>query len=205
MIDRAWATGLLSQQIWCWGQDVKRPEGNWLLEIGFDRTTPPEHRKECSSVYTLAFNDRTRITLRGFGIYIGDDLRGGMFIERYGFTPKYSSKSRLECPPWSTNDLPDFQFPDAPQRDPTAMLLLDLLDWIRQYELEVVKRLGIDYRRNTLIQWNNGKRPFIPAEQIASSWRELTIAIAANPDAWISLNADQPISSGNRAEEGSEQ
>ena len=25
------AIGLLSQQLWCWGCDILRPEGNWLL------------------------------------------------------------------------------------------------------------------------------------------------------------------------------
>lgn len=35
------AISLLSQQAWCWGRDVIRPEGNWLVEIGFDRVEPP--------------------------------------------------------------------------------------------------------------------------------------------------------------------
>ena len=29
------AINLLSQQIWCWGKDIEKSEGNWLLEIGF--------------------------------------------------------------------------------------------------------------------------------------------------------------------------
>lgn len=190
MIDRDWAAGLLSQQIWCWGQDVKRSEGNWLLEIGFQRTAPPEHRKECSSVYTLSLSEKTRVVLRGFGVYIGDDRRGGVFIERYGFTPKHSPKSRLECPPWSGDDLPTFELPTDKQRDATAMLLLELLDWIRQYEYDVVTDLGIDYRRETLTKWNNGKRLFYPAEQMASSWRKLSIALAADPSTWLSCSSD---------------
>lgn len=188
MIDKHWATGLLSQQIWCWGQDVKRAEGNWLHEIGFQRARPPEHRKECSSVYTLAISDQSQIVLRGFGVYIGDDTKGGLLIERYGFTPKYSASSRLECPPWSDTDMPVFLAPLPQQRDKTAMLLLDLLDWIRQYECDVVSRLGIEYRRATLVQWNNGKRPFTPAERLASSWRKLSQVIAADVDTWVPVD-----------------
>jgi hypothetical protein len=184
-IDKQWATDLLSQQIWCFGQDVIRPAGNWLLEIGFQRTPPPEHREECSSVYTLPIRDQARIVLRGFGIYFGDDDRGGLFIERYGFSPKVSADPRLECPPWSNSDMPAFHTPNTRQRDNTAMMLLELLDWIRQYECRVAARLGIQYRRDSLVHWNNGKRPFIPAEQIASSWRKLSQVIAADVNAWV--------------------
>ena len=35
------AVGLLSQQIWCWGRDILRSEGNWLLHQGFTRLEPP--------------------------------------------------------------------------------------------------------------------------------------------------------------------
>ena len=37
------AEALLSQQIWCWGCDIMRPNGNWLIEIGFKRIEPPNH------------------------------------------------------------------------------------------------------------------------------------------------------------------
>ena len=47
------AVGLLSQQIWCWGKDILRSEGNWLLHQGFTRLEPPVDREDCSSVYTL--------------------------------------------------------------------------------------------------------------------------------------------------------
>lgn len=190
MIDRSGAIALLSQQIWCWGQDVQRPEGNWLLEIGFQREKPPENRKECSSVYTLAINDRIRLVLRGFGVYLGDDRRGGLFIERFGFTPKYSIHPRLECPPWSDRDMPVFRCPTAQQRDEVAMMLLELIDWIRQYECDIVSHLGIDYRRDSLVKWNNGKRQTIPAEQMATSWRKLSLTIAADVNSWVPLDCD---------------
>lgn len=192
-INRDWAAGLLNQQIWCWGQDVKRPEGNWLLESGFQRENPPEHRKECSSVYTLAINEQARIVLRGFGVYLGDDNRGGMFIERFGFSPKFSSSARLECPPWSDADLPVFHSPKPDERIHTAILVLHLLDWIRQYEFDIVAKLGIAYRRETLAKWNNGKRLFIPAEQLASSWRKLSLAFAANTHTWIPIRANTEL------------
>jgi hypothetical protein len=195
MTDRSWAAALMSQQIWCWGQDVKRPEGNWLAEIGFVRNPPPEHRKDCSSVYTLAIGPTRRIVLRGFGVYIGDDEVGGLFIERYGFAPKFSPMSNLACPPWSDKDLPAFDTPKRGQQCDCMILLLRLLDWIRDYEFDLTSRLGIDYRKNTIAKWNNGKRLFIPAEQMASSWRKLSMLIVGNFDQWIlrSCKATSPV------------
>lgn len=185
MIDRTWAAALLSQQIWCWGQDVKRPEGNWLTEIGFIRNPPPKHREGCSSVYTLAIGPTRRIVLRGFGVYIGDDEVGGLFIERFGFAPKFSPQSNLACPSWSDEDLPFFDTPTNGQRCDCVILLIRLLDWIREYEFDLTSRLGIEYRKNTIARWNNGKRLCIPAEQMATSWRKLSMLITSNIDQWI--------------------
>jgi len=105
------AAGLLSQQIWCWGQDIKRPEGNWLLEIGFERTTPPANQKDCASVYRLKLSAGQRLILRGFGVFFGDDRQGGIFIERYGFSPQFTIHSRLVGDPWFCEDLPPMRPP----------------------------------------------------------------------------------------------
>ena len=63
-------------------------------------------------------------------------------------------------------------------------MMLELIDWIRSYEVTIVERLGIEYRRSTLIKWDNGKRPIIPPEEMASAWRELSFRVAANFDAY---------------------
>jgi hypothetical protein len=62
---------------------------------------------------------------------------------------------------------------------------LDLIDWIRSYELTIVERLGIEYRRSTLLEWDNGERPIFPAEQMAAAWRELSFRVAADCDAYL--------------------
>ena len=180
----AHAVGLLSQQAWCWGRDVLRPEGNWLLEVGFDRIEPPADRKDCSSVYSLELPHQRCVVLRGFGVFYGHGQRGGVFLPRYEFAPRYTTAPTLECPPWSDEDLPDLNPPTELQRNVCASLVLDLIDWIRSYEVNVVQRLGIEYRRRALVKWNNGERPFIPAEKIASAWRELSFQVAAKFDAY---------------------
>lgn len=176
------AVGLLSQQCWCWGRDVLRPGGNWLLEIGSERIEPPADGEDCSSVYSLQLPGDRRVVLRGFGVFFGDAQRGGVFLPRYEFEPKYTTQLELECPPWSGDDLPELRVPARSQRGVCAALVLELLDWIRHYEVDVVERLGIEYRRATLLKWNNGKRHFTPAESVASAWRTLSIQVAANFD-----------------------
>ncbi|MDG2382245.1 MAG: hypothetical protein P8N76_11290 [Pirellulaceae bacterium] len=178
------AVDLLSQQAWCWGRDILRPEGNWLLEIGFDRIEPPADRKECSSVYSRELPRGRCVVLRGFGAFYGDCRRGGVFLPRYEFRPRYTKHATLERPPWSDADLPKLNWPTESQRTCCASLTLDLIDWIRTYETNIVEFLGIEYRRSTLDKWDNGKRT-IPAEEMARAWRVLGVAIAEDVRALI--------------------
>jgi hypothetical protein len=180
------AAGLLNQQTWCWGRDIVRPEGNWLVTLGFERLSPPHERKGCSSVYFLELGRGRCVVLRGFGVFFGDSNRGGVFLPRYEFAPRYTLQSTLDCPPWSDADLPQLRLPTAENRYRCASLLLDLIDWIREYEVDVVQKLGLSYRRAVLTKWSNGRRPFIPAEQFASAWRELSFRVAGNFDAFVS-------------------
>ncbi len=171
---------LLSQQVWCWGRDIFRPEGNWLLEIGFDRIEPPADRKDCSSVYTLAMPRRRCVVLRGFGVFYGDGQWGGVFLPRFKFQPRYTIQATLDCPPWSDVDLPTLNTPTESQRHACTMLTLDLIDWIHHYEVNIVDQLGLAYRRSTLLKRQNGSQPFVPAENFAAAWRELSYQVASN-------------------------
>ena len=92
------AVGLLSQQVWCWGRDILRPEGNWLLQNGFVCIKPPAERDGCSSVYTLQLPRGRCVVLRGFGAFYGDQRCGGVFLPRYEFRPRYTKHATLEHP-----------------------------------------------------------------------------------------------------------
>lgn len=137
-------------------------------------------------MYRLNLADGQSVVLRGFGIFFGDPNRGGVFLPRYEFTPRYTLQSTLDCPPWSDADLPQMRVPTAEHRYRCATLLLDLIDWIREYEVNIVQQLGLSYRSAVLTKWNNGKRTLIPAEQFASGWRELSFRVAGNFDAFVS-------------------
>ena len=174
------AAGLLSQQLWCWGQDILRPQGNWLIELGFNRMPPPIERQDCASVYSLPLSAGKRIVLRGFGLFFGDDAKGGVFLERYAFQPQFTNQSRLTFDSWSCQDIPALRRPEGSDRSVCRLMMMELIDWIIGYEMLVMVRLGMDYRRETLLSWNNGRRWFLPAEQMMSQWRKLSIDIGAN-------------------------
>lgn len=179
------AANLLSQQVWCWGRDILRPQGNWLVEMGFTRIEPPVDREDCSSVYALELPRGKHVVLRGFGAFYGDRQRGGVFLPRYKFRPRYTAKGTLDCPPWSDAELPKLTEPADSQRSCCMSLTLELIDWIRTYEVNVVECLGIEYRRSTLTEWDNGERSVVPAEKIASAWRELSLLVASYSDVFL--------------------
>ncbi len=52
-------------------------------------------------------------------------------------------------------------------------MLTDLIDWIIGYEQKLTAKLGIDYRKSTIKQWDNGKRRIIDAEDIVLEWKIL--------------------------------
>ncbi len=167
------AASLLNQQIWCWGRDVLRPEGNWLVEIGFERIEPPATHEDCSSVYILNLPRGKSVVLRGFGLFYGDPRHGGVFLPRYQFLPQYTTCDTLERPPWSKAELPEFDTPTESERARCISLAVDAIEWIRAYEANVVEVLGLEYRRSTLVKWDNGKRIVLPAEAMVPTWQAL--------------------------------
>ena len=172
------AKNLLSQQIWCWGRDIQRVEGNWLTEIGFERIEPPSDREGCHSVYSLKLPDGQCIVLRGYGLFYENNQNGGIFVPRYEFLPYYTKYSELDCQPWTKQDLGDLDHLKEEMIPDCVALLKDLIDWIQTYEEFIVQHLGIEYRRKILGEWDNGERLIIPAEEVVSNWQSLSLMIS---------------------------
>ncbi len=175
-----WAADLLNQQIWCWGKDVEFPDDNLLLRFGFDRFEKPPGMS-AASMYRLQLSPETRIVLRGFGVFCGDDRWGGMFIHRFKFEPKLCVETDL-VDAWASSDLPGLEFPRPNQITSCKRLLLTLTDWIRSYETWIARQLGPVYRRSTLRDWAPEGKEVFAAEQMASAWRMLTQQLADAPD-----------------------
>ena len=171
--ERSDAADLFSQQIWCWGRDILRKEGNWLIEQGFDVVCAPEEKVRSKKIYSLSLPNFKNLILRGFGALFSDPNYGTIFLPRYDFRPKYTKSTELDKPPWDIGDLPEFQLPVESEIKFCRLMLIDLIDWIIGYENNVINKLGIKYRDGTITDWDNGKKRIIPAKEIIPRWVEI--------------------------------
>ena len=174
------AARLLSQQVWCWGRDIERPDGNWLMEIGFERIEPTFKCEDCDSIYSLKLPNGKRVMLRAFGVFYGNNQKEGIFLPRYDFLPKYSRKLNLKNPPWEKKDLPELNFPIPSELPNCVSLVRELVSWIRNYEENVVNILGLDYRKSTLLEWIKIRGSIISAEDMLPEWNFLESQISGN-------------------------
>ena len=172
------ASRLLSQQVWCWGRDIERSEGNWLMEIGFDRIEPEFKCDHCDSIYTLELPSGKRVMLRAFGVFYGNNQKEGIYLPRYDFLPKYSRRLNIKNPPWEKKDLPKLNYPNNLEVSNCIFLVSELVNWIRTYEENVVNILGLDYRKSTLLEWIKIRGLVIPAEDMVSEWKFLETQIS---------------------------
>jgi hypothetical protein len=180
---RKLAINLLDQQMWCWGQDALFREGNLLVSYGFQRLERPRGQ-EGSSLYRLEQSASRRILLRGFGVFIGDDQLGGMFLQRFNFDPRVTPQSDLVRPAWLPSDLPRLVKPNSERQDKSCQsLLADLFSWNCQYEEWVQQSVGLDYRTAVARDWKKrGNASFTSARLMPSTWLRLRNRVLSNPD-----------------------
>ena len=165
------AVKLLSQQVWCWGRDIERIEGNWLEEIGFERIEPTFRCENYDSIYSLELSNGKRVILRAFGVFYGNNQKEGIYLPRYEFLPKYLRQFNIINLPWEKNDLPELHFPNNSEVSNCVRLVTELVNWIRTYEENVANILGLDYRKSTLYEWQKIVGSIIPAKNMISEWR----------------------------------
>jgi hypothetical protein len=158
----------LNQQCWVWGQDVRRAEGNLLLEFGFARRSA-EDGSLASSQYTLEVREGVCLRLWGYGLYFGETQGSGIYLNRFEFLPRAAVSDGER---WHGVS----EFAELAVAADTV-LLEEALCSIADYERWVLRTLGISYRRVCLAGW--GKRQLAPAtapagwEHLASSLNSL--------------------------------
>ena len=81
-------TTLLDQQLWCWGQDIRRAEGNALLAYRFTKHRAPEG-KPGSTAYEWRGSGRSRVILWGFGLFYGDGDHRSHMIQKTERNPTH--------------------------------------------------------------------------------------------------------------------
>lgn len=165
---------LLNQQCWLWGQDIRREDGNLLLQYGFERTRPPEGVSG-STQYTLQLASDRCVRLWGFGIYFGG--KTGIYLNRYEFI----TRSATLADTWQSADSMK-RLPRCSRMD----LIAEAADWIAQYETWVLRQAGLAYRSRALSKWEAAVS--VPS-CVALSWQSLSRRVKATALQGLSAEA----------------
>jgi hypothetical protein len=152
---------LLNQQCWVWGQDVRREEGNLLLEYGFERRRA-EDGSSASSQYTLKTSDGACLRLWGYGFYFGSLEGEGIYLNRFEYMPRVAVSDGDR---W--HGVSEFEGL-AVAGD--TVLLESAMRAIAGYERWVLKSCGLRYRLGCLAGWT--KRQVAPVV-VADEWARL--------------------------------
>jgi hypothetical protein len=169
---RKTGTALFDQQMWCWGQDIRRSEGNLLLAYGLTRLRPPESIKG-SSAYHWSDTETRQVILWGFGIAYIQAGVGGLFLKRFGFTPRLLTTVASLNQVWTLDQLPKVRTPRTDEEGrQTLALFAPLLEWISVYEQWIQATCGGAYRQRCLSAW---QRTICPADAIAEEWKRLAM------------------------------
>lgn len=173
------ALRLLDLQLWCWGRDVQYAEGNLLISNGFRRIRPPEHSAG-SSAYHLRTAAGLELTLWGFGVHARRPDEAGLFLKRFGFSPRWTSASTDTTRHWH---IQDWQRARAPRNDEEQRLILsrlhDLTAWIACYEETIAETTPPGWREHCIRDWH--KEACVPASALAHAWAELAEQFTLNP------------------------
>lgn len=157
---------LLHQQCWCWGADIRRPEGNLLLEYGFSRERPPVAASG-STHYWKHLGGAT-IHLWGFGV-LWEQPGGACYVNRYLFQPVLVTLDLLKEDIWSPGPFraePAMSSPDHR----LIVQLSSICGFAAAYEHWVEREAGAEYRARILRDWD---QTAVPASQFGAAWRDL--------------------------------
>lgn len=163
------AVALLDQQLWCWGRDVARQEGNVLLDLGMCRYRSADPGLD-RTAYTGRVAGEGVVWLWGFGLVYCLPDQGGVFLRRYGFDPLLVPEPRH--PVHTPEHLAPLVRPNtARQRAGAGELVRAAAAWVAGYEHWVAETLGTAYREATLAA--RDEPPVIPAKVMAGAWEHL--------------------------------
>jgi len=159
---------LLHQQCWNWGRDIRRPEGNLLMEAGFTRQRPPQGVTGATR-YVLRLAGAGCWMLWGFGFFYGTPDLGGVYVNRFHFRPRWMGLDAVEEPIWNPDMVPSGELPP----DPSVPLKLaaSAVRRIADYEDWVLDRCGLPYRRAVLAQWRETTK--MAPDRLPEAWRAL--------------------------------
>lgn len=165
---------LLNQQLWYWGQDIQRSEGNLLIAYGLTRIAPPADKGKCPAIYQFdSGHHGEKIMLRGFGIWYQECNREPLFWRRFKPVPQRVVEQSADQLPWLETDLPHLATPRIRRElNVIERSFRQLCHWIADYEAWIAREFPPRYRTATLTGFR-GQKPF-PPESMEQTWRGLT-------------------------------
>ncbi len=169
------ANRLLEQQFWLWGCDIRRPEGNILTQLGFEKIKAPAATGLTTSQYRCPLSMTCSIALWGFGVCLGDAALGSIFVPRAALLPRSCHTVIDTVTAWEPAWF-DRLSPPAAMRDvmPCYQLVEQLIEWIAWYEQRVIDIAGQAHRQRSIETW---KRPVPNAAPLEDQWRALGLAL----------------------------
>ncbi|QPJ62504.1 MAG: hypothetical protein G3M70_11740 [Candidatus Nitronauta litoralis] len=161
---------LMSQQLWCFGKDIKNPGNNLLIRYGLEKFRPPK-RLDGSTNYIATINGEVRLILWGFGIYFGCGNNSGVYLGRFDFYPKLIGEVPLNPPFWSSSALPDLVPPSNEEEwEHSFGLISEFCEWATRYEDWVNQVMGNSYRVSCLEDWD---QQTVFSDDMAGAWNRL--------------------------------
>ena len=164
---RRWAALLFDQQMWCFGRDIVRSQGNILVDLGMCQYRPRDPNKG-STVYTAAVEGGGSIFLWGFGAMYAEANVGSVFVRRYDFAPRLTPRTSGigVHEPEGLGKLVNASC--VRERTLLRQLLPNLTGWFAKYEHWIAEKFGTAYREDCLA--GRKKDAVVSAKAMATAW-----------------------------------
>jgi hypothetical protein len=162
--------GLVDQQFWCWGQDVRHPAGDALARHGLELSRAPRDALPARRYHARLAGGRV-VALWPFGLFWGVRGLGGLLLPRDDARPRLTPGPDLPDGVWTVQPLLAAPRPRGrAERERTPMLLAGALDWVAGYERWALGALGAARRSRCASAW---PRAVMPGPAQAAAWSSL--------------------------------
>jgi hypothetical protein len=162
---------LLHQQLYVIGRDIVSRHGNLLMNYGCFRMQSPI--SGIPSTYSMNLGCSSRLALRGFGVFVGDDAIGGIFVHRYTFIPRWMPSSKFAPMAWLPGEMPRTRVSRyRGEKSQANGLLKRMIAWFIEYERWIDELLGVHFRIGQLSHFpGQDKQPIY--WNLSKSWSEV--------------------------------
>lgn len=170
---------LLHQQMWLFGRDIWHPQGNALYRYGFTHQKPPDGRG--SPMYTWC-DGREQVVLWAFGLFLGQEDNGGIYVNRYLFRPRFTHTPFIEQFAAAPEALTGFYHPaQEVEAEKMRLLFAEVWQWCGRYEAWAQENLGLKYRETAVTAFPHACTARCDVGQLPEMWAQIAAACQHAP------------------------